>query len=109
MWDKDGYYIKTDKDKLAEQSKKDSKDFVRNIDSFLKKHSISGIPYTYGFSTTKPEIAIEKLKKLGVKFKIDKSPNYHTKIIITKKDFKNIIEMKNGGNINTNNYSIGGL
>lgn len=82
-YDKDGNYIPTIQDKANEKSKKDRKLFVQRMEKFLKANGISGTAYTYGFSTTNPAIAQSKLKKLGVKFKIDKSPNYHTKVIIS--------------------------
>ena len=60
--------------------------FLFEPNSFLKNHNISGTAYTYGFATTKPDIASEKLKKLGVKFRLDKSPEFHTKVVIGKNE-----------------------
>ena len=81
-YDKDGNYILTTQDKANEKAKKESKAFVKRIDKFLKIHNISGTAYTYGFATTNPTLASSKLKKLGIKFKLDKTPNFHTKVVI---------------------------
>ncbi len=85
-YDKDGNYISTKQDKINDKAKKDNRLFTKKVEAFLKKHNISGTAYTYGFATTKPEIASEKLKKLGVKFTLDKSPEFHTKVIIGKNE-----------------------
>ena len=85
-YDKDGNYIPTKKDKVNEKAKKDNRSFTKKMEIFLKKHSISGTAYTYGFATTKPDIASDKLKKLGVKFRLDKSPEFHTKVVISKNE-----------------------
>lgn len=85
-WGKDGNYIPTKQDKANEKAKKENRSFTKRMDAFLKKHKISGIAYTYGFATYKPDIASEKLKKLGVKFKLDHTPIFHTKVIISKNE-----------------------
>jgi|LakMenE18May11ns_1017448.scaffolds.fasta_scaffold7918137_1 hypothetical protein len=83
-YDKDGNYILSKQDKLNEKAKKENKAFVKRMEKFLIKHNINGTAYTYGFATTNPTLASEKLKKLKIKFKLDKSPNFHTKVIIGK-------------------------
>ncbi len=85
-YDKDGNYIPTKQDKANEKAKKENRSFTKRMDAFLKKHNISGTAYTYGFATTKPDIASQKLKKLGVKFRLDKSPEFHTKVVIGKNE-----------------------
>jgi hypothetical protein len=85
-YDKNGNYIPTKQDKVNDKAKKENTLFTKKMDSFLKKHNISGTAYTYGFATTKPDIASEKLKKLGIKFRLDKSPVFHTKVIIGKNE-----------------------
>jgi hypothetical protein len=82
-----GEYLKDDKDKANDKAKVNNRLFVRKVEKFLEKNNISGTAYTYGFSTTKPNIATDKLKKLGIKFKLDKTPSFHTKIILSKKQF----------------------
>jgi phosphoribosylaminoimidazole (AIR) synthetase len=82
-----GEYIEDEKDKANEKAKAKNRLFVKKIEAFLNKNNISGIAHTYGFSTTKPKIAVEKLKKLGIEYKLDNTPNYHTKIILSKKQF----------------------
>jgi hypothetical protein len=85
-WDKDGNYIPTKQDKANEKAKKESKAFVKRMDKFLKTHKIIGTAYTYGFATTDKNLdsATAKLKKLKIKFKLDKTPNFHTKVVISK-------------------------
>ena len=85
IYDKDGNYIKTKQDILNDKAKKANSEFIKRMEAFLKKHGISGIAYSYGFSTTKPDIASEKLKELGIEFRLDRTPNYHTKVLINKK------------------------
>jgi hypothetical protein len=83
-YDKDGNYILSKQDKLNEKAKKENKAFVKRMEKFLIKHNISGTPHTYGFATSKPTLASEKLKKLKIKFKLDHTPIFHTKVIISK-------------------------
>ena len=85
-YDKYGNYIPTKQDKVNKKAKKANRSFARRMENFLKKHNISGTAYTYGFATTKPDIASKKLKKLGVKFRLDKSPEFHTKVVIGKNE-----------------------
>jgi hypothetical protein len=85
-YDKDGNYIKSEQDKVNEKAKKENKAFTKRMGNFLEKHNISGTAYTYGFATTKPDVASEKLKKLGIKFRLDKTPELHTKVVISKNE-----------------------
>jgi len=86
QYDKDGNYIKSEQDKLNEKSKKENKLFTRRMKNFLKKHNIGGTAYTYGFATTNPDVASKKLKKLGIKFRLDYTPNFHTKVVISNNE-----------------------
>ena len=89
-FDKDGYYIPTKQDKANEKAnekaKKENRTFVKKMDKFLKTHKINGTAYTYGFAVTDNNLisSLEKLKKLKIKYKLDKTPNFHTKVIIGK-------------------------
>ena len=83
-YDKNGNYIPTKQDKANEKARKENREFTKRMGEFLRKHEISGIACTYGFATTNPDIASEKLKKLGVKFKLDYTPIFHTKVVIGK-------------------------
>ena len=84
QFDVNGFYIPTKQDKSNENAKKESRAFVKRMDKFLKTHKIKGTAYTYGFAVTENNLAasIEKLKKLKIKYKLDKTPNFHTKVII---------------------------
>ena len=85
-YDKDGNYIPSKQDKANEEAKKQNRAFTKKMDAFLKKHNISGTAYTYGFATSMPDTASEKLKKLGVKFRLDYTPYFHTKVVIGKNE-----------------------
>ena len=88
MYDKDGNYILTSTDKKNIQAKKESRSYVKKMSEFLKKNKLKGTATTYGFSTTDVNQSTSILKKLKIKYRLDYTPRYHVKVIISKTLFK---------------------
>ena len=88
MWDIYGNYIPSEQDKKNKLAKQANREFLIRLEAFMKKHKIIGGAHTYGNGTngTHLEHAINILKKLKIKYRLDHTPHFHTKIIISKKE-----------------------
>ena len=85
MWDKDGNYIEQESDVKSRKARKERYAFVERLKKFIVDNDLFGSPHQYGLAIRREDVSRmeAKLKKLDIKYKLDYTPYWHVKVLIS--------------------------